>query len=130
MSYIDARDISEVAVVALTEPGHERCAYALTGPEALDHGEVAELVSRAAGTPVRYEPATEDGAREALGDGGYSPQRVERLIGFYRLVRQGFCAPVSGDVERVLGRPATPFNRFAERSGAAWKTPGRPSTVA
>ena len=30
-------------------------------------------------------------------------------VGFYRLVRQGFCAPVSPDVRTVLGRPPISF---------------------
>lgn len=120
ISYIDAADIAAVAVAALTEAGHAGRAYTLTGPEALDHEALAALISEATGSSVRYEPADEEEARAALDAAGYSPERVERLIGFYRLVRAGFCAPVSSDVERVLGRPATPFSRFAERSAGSW----------
>jgi uncharacterized protein YbjT (DUF2867 family) len=123
ISYIDAADISAVAVVALTEPGHAGQAYTLTGPESLDHEQVAALVSSASGTPVRYEPAMEERARAELSAAGFSAQRIERLIGFYRLIRQGFCAPVSGDVERVLGRPATPFSRFADDGAESWRVP-------
>lgn len=123
VSYIDARDIAAVAVAALAEPGHAGKAYTLTGPEALDHAEVAALLSEAAGTRVRYEPATEEEARAALAGAGFPARRVERLIGFYRLVRAGFCAPVSGDVERVLGRPATPLARFAQEHSACWTVP-------
>jgi uncharacterized protein YbjT (DUF2867 family) len=129
ISYIDAGDIAEVAVASLTEPGHAGRAYTLTGPESLDHETLAALVSAAAEIPVRYEPADEEEARAALDAAGYSPERAERLIGFYRLVRAGFCAPVSGDVERVLGRPATPFSRFAERHAAAWRVSAAPPAL-
>ncbi|HEX2189982.1 MAG TPA: SDR family oxidoreductase [Longimicrobiaceae bacterium] len=121
VSYIDARDIAAVAAAALTEPGHAGGAYTLTGPEALDHAVVAALVSEAAGARIRYEPATEEEARAALAGAGFPARRVERLIGFYRLVRAGFCAPVSGDVERVLGRPPTPFTRFADEHSSRWR---------
>ena len=35
-SFIDVRDIAAVAAVALTEPGHQRQAYDLTGSEAFE----------------------------------------------------------------------------------------------
>ena len=120
ISYIDARDIAAVAAAALTEPGHVGKAYTLTGGEALDHHEVARAISEAAGKPVRYVPISEDTARTAIEGGGLSPERAERLIGFYRLVRQGFCAPVSPDVRTVLGRPPISFAQFARDNAACW----------
>ena len=36
-SFIDVRDIADVAVKALTEPGHENKAYPLTGDVALNY---------------------------------------------------------------------------------------------
>jgi uncharacterized protein YbjT (DUF2867 family) len=54
VSFIDARDIAEVAAQALREPKHGGKAYTLTGGRALDHSDVAEAISRAAGRPVRY----------------------------------------------------------------------------
>jgi len=41
-------------------------------------------------------------------------------VGFYRLVRQGFCAPVSPDVRTVLGRPPISFAQFAGENAACW----------
>lgn len=122
VSYIDARDIAAVAAAALTEPGHAGRAYTLTGPEACDHSAIAARISEAAGNRIGYEPVEEEVARAALAAAGFSPQRVERLIGFYRLVRSGFCAPVSGDVERVLGRPPRSFSPFIAEHSTAWHT--------
>jgi len=120
ISYIDARDIAAVAAAALTEPGHVGKAYTLTGGEALDHHEVAHAISEAAGRAVRYVPISEEAARTAIEGGGLSPERAERLIGFHRLVRQGFCAPVSPDVRTVLGRPPISFAQFARDNVAYW----------
>jgi uncharacterized protein YbjT (DUF2867 family) len=41
VAYIDVRDIADAAVAALTADDHACTAYELTGPDALDHAEVA-----------------------------------------------------------------------------------------
>lgn len=120
ISYIDLRDIAAVAVTALTEPGHAGKAYTLTGGASLHHDDVARMLTEAVGCPIGYVDITEEQARSALESAGLSAERAERLIGFYRLVREGMCAPVSGDVEAVLGREPIPFRRFATDHVAAW----------
>ncbi len=51
---VDPWDIAAVAAVALTESGHEGQAYALTGPEALSFGEMAQVLTAVLGKQVRY----------------------------------------------------------------------------
>ena len=63
-SFIDARDIADVAVTVLTKPGHEGKAYALTGPAALTRAEVATALSKASGREVKYV-AVDDAALRA-----------------------------------------------------------------
>jgi len=121
ISYVDVRDIAAVAAAALSEAGHVGRAYTLTGGEALDHHEIARAISEAAGKTVRYVPISEDAARRAIEGAGLPPERAERLVGFYRLVRHGFCTPVSPDVHTVLGRPPISFARFAKDSAACWR---------
>ena len=120
ISYIDLRDIAAVAVTALTEPGHAGKAYTLTGGASLHHGEVAGTLTEAVGRRIGYVDLTEEQARSALRSAGLSAERAERLIGFYRLVREGMCAPVTGDAEALLGREPVPFRRFAADYAAAW----------
>ena len=69
-SYIDARDVAATAAVALTEPGHLGKAYTLTGPAALDHFEIAHILSEAADRTVIYESNTDDQTREAMSQAG------------------------------------------------------------
>src|SRR5512140_429383 len=84
LSYVDTRDIADVAAAALTGDGHEGKAYALTGPESLDHYDVVSRISAASGVTFRYEPVSEGAAAAAMAAGGLGPARVERLLGFYR----------------------------------------------
>lgn len=121
LSYIDAQDIAAVAAAALTEQGHMGNAYTLTGAQAFDHYEIARAISHAAGKTIQYVPISEETARKAIEATGLSPERAERLIGFYRLVREGFCEPVSTDVQTVLGRPPVTFERFARDNASCWE---------
>jgi uncharacterized protein YbjT (DUF2867 family) len=120
ISYIDVRDIAAVAVAALTGKEHTNKAYTLTGPQSLDHAEIAHELSKTAGRTIRYLPVSEEDARKAILLSGLSSARTERILGFYRLVRAGACAPVTLDVEEVLGRPAISFERFATDFASCW----------
>jgi len=119
LSFIDAADIAAVAAVALVSDGHEGQAYTLTGGEALTHGDVAQEIGRAMNRDVRYVAASEEVARQAMVAAGLSPERAERLINFYRLVRSGWCSPVTSAVSDLLGRPPMSFGQFARRQAAA-----------
>jgi len=120
LSFVDARDVALVASVALSEPGHVGRAYTLTGGKAISHHEVAEVIAIASGVPVRYVPIDDGVARRVIVDSGLSESRATRLLGFYAHVREGHCSPVSGDIERVLGCPATTFTAFARDHREAW----------
>ena len=120
LSFVDVRDIAEVAAAALTSQGHDGQAYTLTGPTALTHGDVAALISGATGRAVRYEPLDDAQARAALLASGMPPARVERLLGFYRMVRAGWCSPISPAVAAVLGRPPRSLSEFVREHAAVW----------
>lgn len=126
LSFVDVRDVAAVAVSALLDVRHAGSAYTLTGGEAIDHAAVAGAISRATGRDFVYVAVGEEEARGMMADGGLPPARVERLVGFYRLVRAGACAPVSPDVEAVLGRPPIGFDAFALDHAAAWGVLGGP----
>lgn len=120
ISWVDARDVAGVAAVTLTEPDHEARAYVLTGSEALDHAQVAGILGDVSGRALAYRPLDEETGRRAVLAAGLGARRAERLTRFYRLVRAGACAPVSGDIASVLGRPPTPFQRFATDHRHLW----------
>lgn len=59
VAWVDARDLGELAADILIDPApHAGRAYTLTGSETADFAEVARLLSRAAGRPIRYVPAS------------------------------------------------------------------------
>jgi uncharacterized protein YbjT (DUF2867 family) len=54
--FVDADDIADVAVAALTEKGHVEKLYELTGPRLLSFAEAVEEIAEAIGREIRYRP--------------------------------------------------------------------------
>ncbi len=112
--FIDVADVAAVAAATLTRDGHAGQIYELSGPEALSLGAAAEVISEAAGRPVRYlSVSQEDYEAELIGfdvPADYA-NFVGDLVGQIRLGRSG---GVTDTVERVLGRAPIAFADFAK----------------
>ncbi len=116
--FVDAEDIADVAVAALTGDGHAGATYELTGPRSLTFAEAAAEIGRAAGRPVVYVPVTAGEYREAALAAGVPAEEVEPLTELFTRVLDGRNAVATGDVERVLGRPARDFADYAAAAAA------------
>jgi uncharacterized protein YbjT (DUF2867 family) len=121
VSHIDVRDIGAVAVRVLSESGHEGKAYALTGPEALSHDQIAEKLSRATGRAVRYVNLAPADLKKAMLAGGAPEWSVDALLDLQRLYREGNASLVDPAVERITGRTATTFDQFARDYASAFQ---------
>ncbi len=119
-SFIDARDIGAVAAVALTEPGHERQAYDLTGSEALDYWQVAEMMSEILGRKITYRnpnPLTFFAGHVRHG----TPLMLTLVMtGLYFSTRNGMAERVTGEVERLTGRKPIVFAQYVRDYQDAW----------
>jgi uncharacterized protein YbjT (DUF2867 family) len=113
ISHIDIRDIAAVAVKALTEPGHEHKAYALSGPEALTYAEMASTLSAALGKPVKYVDLTPEQYKQGMMGAGIPEFYADRLLDLARAYREGIAAPVTGEVKRITGREPISFAQYA-----------------
>ena len=113
LPFVDVRDIAAVTIKALSEPGHDGRAYILTGPEALDHTEVAAILSEATGKHFVYEDVSPETYRQGLLDEGASEHYADFTIKLFAFVRSRGEGEVHDDIEHVLGRPAISFRQFA-----------------
>ncbi len=120
-SFVDVRDVADAAARVLTEPGHERRAYTLTGGQAFDLDEVAALLTDVLDRPVAYRnpgiPAFLRHVREA----GQPVALGLVMTGVYTVARLGLAAEVAPDLERLLGRPPTALRSFIQDYEAAWR---------
>jgi uncharacterized protein YbjT (DUF2867 family) len=121
--FIDAEDIAEVAVSALTEDRHNGQVYVLTGPRAVSFGEAADLIAKATGCTIRHIDVDPEVYIEHQVAGGV-PRDVARLLtGVFTAIRNGQDTALADGVERALGRPPRPFEDYVAEAAAAgvWK---------
>ena len=112
-SLVSRSDVAATAVSVLLAPAaHAETAYDLTGPEALTMAEVAQKISAVRGHPVRFLDETIDEAYASRAAFGAPRWQVDAWVSTYTAIESGDLAGVSGDVERVTGRPAQSFEEF------------------
>lgn len=114
-------DVAAVATTALVEDGHLGCSYELTGPEALDQAEQVTLIAQATGREIRFEETTPEAAKAELTR--FMPEDVVDMVLKYLADSENVPPLILPTVERVTGRPATPFRRWA-RDHASDFVPG------
>src|SRR5262249_6568747 len=116
VSVVAQDDVAAVATLVLLEAGeHDGTAYGLTGPEALSLHEIAELLSRVLGRAISYQPETIEEAYASRAVYAAPPWQVDAWVTTYTAIATGEAAIVTGDVERVTGRPATSLQELLER---------------
>ena len=115
---IDIDDIADVAVAALSEPGHIGELYEVTGPRLMGFADMAKVLSEATGRPIQHVPISfEDFHANVAQSGGEFVADVFTAIA--RETLDGRNANVCDGVERALGRPARDFVSYAENAAQA-----------
>jgi uncharacterized protein YbjT (DUF2867 family) len=116
--FLDADDIADVAVAALTDEGHAGQLYELTGPRSLTFAEVAKEIAEAAGREIRYVPVSlEEHAAEAS-EHGVQAEVIELLTYLFSEVVDGRNADTTDGVRRALGREPRDFRDYASHTAA------------
>jgi uncharacterized protein YbjT (DUF2867 family) len=120
-SLIHERDIAESAVVALTEPGHARRSYVLSGPEAVTQAQQVHLIGLAAGLPVVAAEADPDEARAEM-LAWADPAFADQALGYWASLVDD-PEPVAGGVLELTGHPARSFAQWAADHAADFRPP-------
>ncbi|MEU1240175.1 NAD(P)H-binding protein [Micromonospora parva] len=116
--FVDADDIAEVAVAALTEDGHAGQIYELTGPRLLTFAEAIAGISTATGRRIEFVQVSPDDYAEALTAEGTPSGVVELLLYLFTTVLDGRNAHLDDGVQRALGRPPRDFADYATATAA------------
>ena len=120
--FVDADDIAEVAVVALSEPGHAGKVYEVTGPRLLTFSDLAAELSRVTGREIRFVQVPHDAFIAEVKSSG-APQDVVWMLDYlFDTVLDGRNSHLTDGVQVALGRPPTDFATYARRVAAtgAW----------
>lgn len=119
-SFIDVRDIAAVAAKTLIEPGHTNNAYPLTGNEALDYGEVAQILGASLERSIRYTNSSIPQFIKRFQLRGYPLSFILVMISIYTTARLGLAGTITPDTERLLGRPPITMRQFVQDYRACW----------
>ncbi|MCB9529213.1 MAG: NAD(P)H-binding protein [Myxococcales bacterium] len=122
VAFVDLRDVAAVAAAAFADPAaHDRQAYTLTGPEAVDFQTVAALLATALGRPIRYEAASVLGyvrhlRRRGL---GWAQAAVQTVL--HVGLRFGQAEAVDPTLAALLGRPGHPMRDYIAAHADRWR---------
>jgi uncharacterized protein YbjT (DUF2867 family) len=116
--FIDADDIADVAVTALTEDGHVGQLYELTGPRLLTFAEAVDEIARATGRGIRYVPVSIEEYAVAAAEQGAPAEVIELLRYLFGEVLDGRNAHLADGVQRALGREPRDFREYARDAAA------------
>ncbi len=121
--FVDADDIAEVAVAALTEAGHAGEVYEVTGPRMLTLADVAAELSNATGRAIEYVPVPHDAFVAGVAQSGAPKDVVWMLDYLFATVLDGRNAYLTDGVQRALGREPKDFADYAREiaTTGVWK---------
>ncbi|MGI9320206.1 MAG: NAD(P)H-binding protein [Thiogranum sp.] len=122
--FIDADNIADVAVTALTEPRHRNNLFEVTGPRALTFAQCIQEISEALGRPLKFTTVPIDAYINALQEQGIPEDLQWLLRELFTVVFDGRNSKVMPGVEEALGRPATDFRDYVRKTvvSGVWDT--------
>jgi uncharacterized protein YbjT (DUF2867 family) len=115
--FVDADDIADVAVAALTEPGHAGQLYELTSPRLWTFPDAVAEIAKATGREIRYIPVSLEDYAAGAADLGVPEEFVEFLTYLFGEVF-GNNPYVTDGVQRALGRPPRDLTDWAMDTAA------------
>ena len=120
---IHERDLAEVVAHALGSDdlvARRGRRLELTGPQSLTHQQLVATIGEVLGRPLRYQELPPQVAKQGMVQQGIPEAFVEALLARYAR-EVGQPAPVTGEVERVLGRPARTYAEWVADHAAAFQ---------
>src|SRR5215218_1322664 len=114
--FVDAGDIADVAVAALTEDGHAGEVYELTGPRLLTMEEAVGEISKATRQEIRFVPVTLEEYESVLAKGDVPPEFLPFLTYLFGTVLDGRNTYLTDGVRRALGREPKDFSDYAREA--------------
>ena len=117
--FVDAEDIADVAVAALTDDRHVGEVYELTGPRLLTFTDAVGEIAKATGRDVSYQPVSLEEHEANLREQDVPAEVIELLTYLFSEVFDGRNAYVTDGVARALGRPPREFADYVRDTAAS-----------
>jgi NAD(P)H dehydrogenase (quinone) len=108
-AFVARDDVAAAAAGILIGDGHAGAIYNATGPERLSGAERAAIIADIAGRPLAFRVIPEQQLRAGLTNANLPAGVVNIVVGIQQSFAAGVFDIVTGDVERLGGRPPKPF---------------------
>ncbi|MDF2905109.1 MAG: NAD(P)-dependent oxidoreductase [Herbinix sp.] len=117
-SFIDAADIGLAAATVLHNA--DKCkntAFTITGPEALNYYQIADILSRLTGRRISYQkPGFLKYRNYYINNRGLDKGYVNVTVALYFMTRIGTAKAVTNDFQQLTGKPPKTFEEFAKEN--------------
>jgi len=120
-AFIDVRDIAAVAVKTLTETGHENKIYPLTGYEALNYYQVANIMTEIFERPIHYSNPSVLRFIWRFWRQGYHLSYIIVVSTIYLTTRFGLAETITPHTEKLLGRKPISMTQFIQDHASVWE---------
>jgi uncharacterized protein YbjT (DUF2867 family) len=124
--FVDAEDIADVAVAALTEDGHSGQLYEVTGPRLLTFAEAVAEIAKATGRDISYVQISNEEFSSQMAEHGVPEDVIGLITYLFDTVLDGRNSSMTDGVQRALGRPPRDFADYARDTAATgiWNVEG------
>ena len=121
--FVDADDIADVAVAALTEDGHAGQVYEVTGPRLLTFAQAIAEIARATGRDIQYVQISSEDFASQMEAHGAPADLIALTTYLFNTVLDGRNSNLTDGIERALGRAPRDFADYARdaASTGVWK---------
>lgn len=109
VAFVARGDVAAAAAGILIGDDHAGAIYNATGPERLSGAERAALIEEITGRPLAFLAITEEQLRAGLTRAGLPVYLVDMVVSIQASFAAGAFDIVTGDVERLGGRPPKPL---------------------
>ena len=122
-SLLDERDLAAVGARALLSDDLLGRRLMLSGPQSLSHAEMVATIGEVIGRPLRFQEVEPEVLKRGMIANGFAEPFVTALLARYAR-EVGQAAPVTGEVERILGRPARTYAQWVADHADAFRASG------
>jgi uncharacterized protein YbjT (DUF2867 family) len=116
--FIDADDIADIVVAALTDDRHVGQLYEVTGPRLLTFAEALGEIGQATGREIRYLPVSPEEFAAGMIAEGVPADFATALTDLFSEVLDGRSAYLADGVRRALGRAPRDFRDYVRETAA------------
>ena len=121
-SFIDAADIGCAIATVLHQPHkHRNTAYTITGPEALDYNQIANILTEVTGRKITYaNPGFLRYRKHYIQVRKFDKQYVDVTLALYLMTRLGSAKATTDTFYKLTGKQPRSFETFAHENRDAF----------